>query len=157
MIQMMKRFMAGVILLAFFGPLVAAFAEEQADLSSVVLIPPQGEPDLQQRTAPLTEEEVCELVWNLPEVQREANRILTQGGAPSASVGFRPRSENDPEASRLFYTVHFEAGQVDKPSILPVFVVDALTAEILVYDSSSGKLVTLDTWREQRNRSRQSR
>ena len=90
-------------------------------------------------------------------MQREVNKVLAQGGAPSASVGFRPRSENDPEAGRLFYTVHFEAGQVDKPSTLPAFVVDAVTAAISVYDSSSGKLVTLDAWREQRSPSRQPR
>jgi hypothetical protein len=154
---MLKPFMAGTLLLTLCGPLTLALADDPGGQGPVVLIPPQGEPSLQQRTAPLTEEEVYELIWNLPEVQREVNKVLAQGGAPSASVGFRPRSENDPEAHRLFYTVHYEAGQVDTPSTLPVFVVDALTAEILVYDSSSGKLVTLDAWREQRNRFRQSR
>jgi hypothetical protein len=154
---MMKSFIAAILMLSACGPPFAATAEEPDDQASVVLIPSQGEPTLQQRRGPLTEEEVYELVWNLPEVQTEVNKVLAQGGAPVASVGFRPRSESDPEAHKLFFTVHFEAGRVDKPPTLPVFVVDALTAEILVYDTSSGKLVSLDAWREQRNRSRQSR
>ena len=154
---MMKSLMAGILLLAAGGLLTAATAEEPGGQASVVLIPSQEDLAPQQRRGPLTEEEVYELVWNLPEVQREVNMVLAQGGAPSASVGFRPRSESDPEAHKLFYTVHFEAGQVDKPSTLPAFVVDAVTAAISVYDSSSGKLVTLDAWREQRSPSRQPR
>jgi len=154
---MLKRFFPTTIVLACCAILYPAFAEEPADQASVVLIPPHGEPDLNQKKAPLTEEEVYDLVWNLPEVQREVNKVLAQGGAPSASVGFRPRTENDPEAHRLFYTVHFEAGQVNTPSTLPVFIVDSVTAEISIYDASSGKLVTLDAWREQRRQSRQSR
>ncbi len=95
----------------------------------------------------LTEEEVQELVWNLPEVQALVLRILDQGGVPLSLVGFRPDPSTRPGSDKALYTVHFHGDHIKEPIPEMVFVVDAFTGEIGVYEKSSGSIISLDEWR----------
>jgi hypothetical protein len=97
----------------------------------------------------LTEEEVQELVWNLPEVQKVIVRILDQGGIPVSVVGFRPNPAMRPGVDRALYTIHFHGDRIKEPIPEMVFVVDAFTGEIGAYEKSSNRIIPLDDWRQQ--------
>jgi hypothetical protein len=122
----------------------------QRDEQSAVIIDRPGEPVPRMETGRmLTEEEVQELVWNLPEVQRVIVRILDQGGIPISMVGLRPNPGTRPGADKALYTVHFHGDRIKEPIPGMVFVIDAFTGEIGVYEKSSGGIITLDDWRQQ--------
>ena len=122
----------------------------ERDEQKAVVIDRPGDPAPRIETGRmLTEEEVQELVWNLPEVQRAIVRILDQGGIPMSVVGFRPNPATRHGVDQALYTVHFHGDRIKEPIPGMVFVVDAFTGEIGVYDKSSGGIITLDDWRQQ--------
>jgi len=90
---MLKRFFPTTIVLACCAILYPAFAEEPADQASGRSHPSARRARPQPEKAPLTEEEVYDLVWNLPEVQREVNKVLPKAGRPAqaSDSGHGPR------------------------------------------------------------------
>lgn len=122
---------------------------EQADTSPVVIIQPQGEANPQpKKDRMLTDEEAYDLVWNLPEVKKEVDKILDQGGIPLATVSARPRPDSQ-EEEKPFYIIRFQGVHAKSVFVDLLFYVDAFTRQVLVYDSSAGSLISLDDWRRQ--------
>ena len=125
--------------------------DEQADTSPVVIIQPQEAAKPQpKKDRMLTEEEAYYLVWNLPEVKKETERILEQGGVPFSTTGARPRAANQPGGDKSFYTIRFQSLHAKDVLIDILFSVDAFTGQISVYDSSAGSFISVDDWRGQR-------
>ncbi len=121
---------------------------EQNGTSPVVIIQPQEEAKPQpKKDHMLTEEEAYDLVWNLPEVKKDVETILEQGGVPLATVGMRPRSGSRPEEKNSFYAIRFQGVHAKSVFVDLLFYVDAFTRQVLVYDSSAGSLISLDDWR----------
>ncbi|HUJ90175.1 MAG TPA: hypothetical protein VLX12_08275 [Syntrophorhabdales bacterium] len=121
--------------------------DEQAGTSPVVIIQPQGDANpLPKKDRMLTDEEAYDLVWNLPDVKREIEKILNQGGVPLATIGTRP-SPDSREEEKPFYTIRFQGVNTKSIFIDLLFYVDAFTRQVLVYDSSAGSLISLDDWR----------
>jgi hypothetical protein len=125
--------------------------DEQADTSRIIIIQPQEAAKTQpKKDRMLTEEEAYDLVWNLPEVKKETERILEQGGVPFSTAGARPSPASQPEAGKSFYTIRFQSVHAKDVLIDLLFSVDAFTGQISVYDSSAGSFISLDDWRGQR-------
>ena len=118
------------------------------DEQKAVVIDRPGEPVPATETGRmLTEEEAQELVWNLPEVQSVIARILDQGGVPMSVVGLRPNPATMPGADKALFIIHFHGDRIKEPIPEMVFVVDAFTREIGVYEKSSGSIIPLEDWR----------
>jgi hypothetical protein len=125
--------------------------EEEADTSGIVIIQPQEAAKPQPKNnRMLTEEEAYDLVWNLPEVKKEIERILEKGGVPFSTVGARPSPASQPEAGKSFYAIHFQGLHAKDVLVDLLFSVDAFTSRISVYDASAGSFISLDDWRRQR-------
>ena len=127
-------------------------SDEQGDTSPVVIIQPQEEAKPQpNKDHMLTEEEAYDLVWNLPEVKKDIEKILDEGGVPLATVGMRPSPGSQPADENSFYAIRFQGVHAKSVFIDLLFYVGAFTGQVLVYDSSAGSLISLDDWRR-RNR-----
>ena len=123
---------------------------EQDGTPSVVIIQPQEETKPQpKKNELLTEEEAYNLVWNLPEVKKEIENILDQGGVPVATVGMRPSPGSQPGEGNSFYAIRFQGVRAKSVFIEMLFYVDAFTGQILVYDSPAGSPISLDDWHRQ--------
>ena len=126
---------------------VESIPAEQADTSTAVIIQPQQETKPQpNKDRMLTEEEACDLVWNLPEVRKEIEKILDQGGVPVATVGTRPSPGSQPGEENSFYSIRFQGLNAKDVFIELFFHVDAFTGRVFVYDSYTGSLISLDDW-----------
>ncbi|HME43437.1 MAG TPA: hypothetical protein VKF36_10160 [Syntrophorhabdales bacterium] len=159
---MRASIIAIVCMLCCFGTHVHADSEEpqakvesrpaeQADTSPVVIIDPQRETGPQaNKDRMLTEEEAYDLVWNLPEVRKEIEKILDQGGVPLATVGMRPAPDSQPGEGNSFYIIRFQGIHAKSIFADQLFYVDAFAGRILVYDSYRGSLISLDDWRRQK-------
>ena len=95
----------------------------------------------------LTEEEAYDLVWNLPEVKKEIERILDKGGIPLSTVGARPSPDCRPKGANSFYTIRFQSVHAKDVLVDLLFSVDAFTGEASVYDAPAGAFISLDEWR----------
>ena len=98
----------------------------------------------------LTEEEAYDLVWNLPAVRKEIEKILNDGGVPLATVGMRPSPVSQPGDENSFYVIRFQGVQSKSVTIELLFYVDAFTGRIRVYDSYTGSLIPLEDWQRRR-------
>ncbi len=124
---------------------------EPADTSPVVIISPDVESKpFSSHNRMLAEDEAYDLVWNLPEIQKEIEKILERGGVPVANVAARPAQDREPEAGASFYVVRFHGIQENKAFSEMLLYVDAVTGKILMYDSFKSLLVPLDEWRKAR-------
>ncbi len=125
--------------------------DEPADTSPIVIIQPQEAAKPQpKKDRMLTEEEAYDLVWNLPEVKKEIERILEQGGVPFSTVGARPSPAGQPEEGKSSYAIHFQGLHAKDVLVDLLFSIDVFTGRISVYDSSAGSFISLDDWRRQR-------
>jgi hypothetical protein len=121
---------------------------EPADTAPVVIVTPQDETKPQAgKDSMLTEDEAYDLVWNLPEVKKEIEKILDQGGVPYATIAARPDQGGKPEENNSLYTVRFQAVRGKNIAVELLFYVDATNGQVLVSDSFSGKLIPIDEWR----------
>jgi hypothetical protein len=124
---------------------------EPTDTSPIVIIQPKETAKPQpQKDRMLTEEEAYDLVWNLPEVKKEIERLLEQGGVPFSTVGARPSPANQPEEGKSSYAIHFQGLRAKDVLVDLLFSVDVFTCRISVYDSSTESFISLDDWRRQR-------
>ena len=124
---------------------------EPADTNPVVIIDPQEEAKPKAtRDRVLTEDEAYDLVWNLPEVKKEIENILDQGGVPLGTVVMRPNLAGKPEEKNPFYAIRFQAVRGKNIAVDLLFYVDATDGRIFVYDSFSGKLIPVDEWRRRK-------
>jgi hypothetical protein len=125
--------------------------DEQADTSRITIIQPQEAVKPQpKKDRMLTEEEAYDLVWNLPEVKKETERILEQGGVPFSTASARSSPAGQQEAGKSFYAIHFQGLHAKDVLVDLLFSVDAFTGRISVYDASAGSFISLDDWRRQR-------
>ena len=125
--------------------------DKPADTSPIVIIQPQETAKPQpKKDRMLTEEEAYDLVWNLPEVKKEIERILEQGGVPFSTVSARPSPAGQPEEGKSSYAIHFQGLHAKDVLVDLLFSIDVFTARISVYDSSAGSFISLDDWRRQR-------
>jgi len=124
---------------------------EQADTSPVVIIQPQQETKPQaNKDRMLTEEEAYDLVWNLPEIGKEIEKILDQGGVPLATVGMRPTPDSQPGEENSFYIIRFQGVHTKSVFIDLLFYVDAFNGRVFVNDPHRGSTIPLDDWRRQK-------
>jgi hypothetical protein len=125
--------------------------EEQAGASGIVITQPQETAKPQpKKDRVLTEEEAYDLVWNLPEVSKEIEKILEQGGVPFSTVAARPSPDSQPEEGKSFYVIRFQSVHAKDVLIDLLFSIDAFTGRISVHDSSTGSFISLDDWRRRR-------
>jgi hypothetical protein len=124
---------------------------EPYDTSPVVIIQPEQETKPQpKKERMLTEEEAYELVWNLPEIRKEIEKILNDGGVPLATVATRPAPARQSGEENSFYIVRFQGVQAKSVFIELLFSVDAFSGQIRVYDSYTGSLISLEDWRRRK-------
>ena len=124
---------------------------EPADTAPAVIVGPREEAKPQsKRDRMLTEDEAYDLVWNLPEVKKEIEKILDQGGIPLATVAMRPNQSGKPEEKSSLYAIRFQGVLAKNIAVELLFYVDANDGQVLVYDSSSGKLISVDQWRRRK-------
>jgi hypothetical protein len=122
---------------------------EPADPSPV--LEPREEAKPQDQKDPiLTEDEAYDLVWNLPEVKKETQKILDQGGVPVASVAMRPTLVGQEEEKNSFYVIRFQCWHEKTLSVDLLFHVNATNGQVLVNDSLDGGLISLDEWRSRK-------
>jgi hypothetical protein len=123
----------------------------EADTSRIVIIQPQEEAKPQsKKDRMLTEEEAYDLVWNLPEVKKEIERILEQGGVPFSTASVRPSPDDRPEEGKSVYAIRFQGIHAKDVLVDLLFYVDAFTGQVLFYDSSAGSPISLDDWRRRK-------
>lgn len=136
-----------------FAPTTTAQSgpDSARDAPPVVIISPQQDSEAQpKRNHILAEDEAYDLIWNLPEVRKEIEKILEEGGTPLATVVVRPDSGDDNDKNQggnSFYAIRFQGLQANKVSIDRLFYVDALSGIVLVYDTFKGRAIPLDEWR----------
>ncbi len=122
-----------------------------ADTAPAVIVGPQEEAKPQtKRDRMLTEDEAYDLVWNLPEVKKEIEKILDQGGIPLATVAMRPNQSGKPEEKNSLYAIRFQGVLAKNIAVELLFYVDANDGQVLVYESSTGKLIPVDEWRRRK-------
>ncbi len=126
-------------------------SQDEADTSPVVIVQPQEAAKPQARKdRMLTEEEAYDLVWDLPEVKKDMERILERGGVPFSNVSARPDPGDQPGGKDSRYVIRFQGMHAKDVLIDLLFSVDAFTGRVSVFDSSSGSFIPLEEWRRQR-------
>jgi hypothetical protein len=126
-------------------------SKQQTDSTGIVITQPQETAKARpKRDRMLTEEEAYDLVWNLPEISKEIERILERGGIPFSTVAARPDSAGQPDGDKPFYAIRFQALHAKDVLVDLLFSVDAFTGQITVYDSPTGSFISLEDWRRQR-------
>ena len=98
----------------------------------------------------LTEDEAYDLVWNLPEVKKETEKILEQGGVPVAAVVMRPSLVGQEEENNSFYVIRFQCWHEKTVSVDLLFHVNATNGQVFVNGSLDGRLISLDEWRSRK-------
>jgi hypothetical protein len=151
-----------VIMLSYGEPYFEAYGQQaptvsdtgpdvQADASRVLIIPPgQAAEHQPPKDRMLTEEEAYDLVWNLPEIQKEIGSILDQGGVPLSTVALRPSPDSRLEKGTAFYAIRFAGVHTRDVFAELLFYIDAFTGQVSLYDASSGALISLEDWRRQK-------
>jgi len=151
-----------LVLLFCVGPYLSAGSEEtpagvdsvpaaKPDTARAVIIQSQEEAKPQAtKDRALTEDEAYDLVWNLPEVKKEIERILDRGGIPLSTVGVRPSAGGGPEGDNFSYVIRFQGVRAKDVMVDLLFSVNAFTGQVSVFDSSLGSFIPVDEWRHRK-------
>ncbi|MCG6537992.1 MAG: hypothetical protein L7F78_25575, partial [Syntrophales bacterium LBB04] len=90
-----------------------------------------------------------DLVWNLPEVKREIQAILDDGGIPFSTVAVRPEPGSRPEGKNSYYVISLRAIRTKDVMVDLLFSVNAFSGKMSVYDASAGSFISIEDWRRQ--------